>query len=471
MQTVALLHGDQALVDEYNRHVEDKLIAISSTKKGNLCPTVSQNRGMHQLFEDITTFFPFNTFLGYSCVFNAKTDFYRLMSVLLSDLALIFDIRSPTPLQVNTELHARGIIDKSDMANIKVCLLIANEIRLKTYLANNRQKEVLSPVPRYAKIAGKCPNNFHFYPDFDEEVAVRLLSTSWDMHQRCAEFYVAYDKKNEIDIRKLWNSSIQLSEKVLIGHLYIRLQNFPKAFELLEPLSKDSGSPAYTGSLYELGLIYLYYEEYGKSIEYFQKAMEEYSRLEHQSEEVLTAGMSIFTYNLAEALQYNGECKKALIRLEEAIKKHNEIYGEGSLRPELRRLLHRLGSVYTDMGYMQLATQTFQNLELMLVCSGGGFNGELIGVNILMARSLTKTDSSESLIRVEKALHLAHKVYGNDNPSAYLAAIYHSVATVYVSCNRKNEALSWYERSLRMFHLTIGDNPHPGTVLLTRIYG
>ena len=468
MVRVALLYGDPALVDEYDKHVADKLKAISSLAEEGSSSAVGRRRGIQQLSKDIDTFFPFKTFFGLGCAFNAKKDFYRLISLLLSDLALIFNIRYPTPWQVISELQTRGIIDESDMADIKVCLSIANEIRLKTYLTSNKQKEVLSSFPRYFSAntaeqqAEQSPNNSHFYPDFDEDVAVRLLCTSMDIHERCTEFSEKYKNTNEIDTSLLRNTStsFQLSKRCLIGHIYIALSNYPKAFELLEPLSKDSESPGYMKTFSGLGIIYNFHREYAKSIECFEAALEACRRSTQQNDKSLIQDLSIITGDLAQTLNENGEFEKALSTLKEAISKHNEIYGKESRKPELRRLMCQLGVVYGELGKNELAIQTFKHVEWML--SGGGFDGELFNTKALLALTLCWKDCSQALQCAEEALLLAQKLFGNE--SARLAETYQSVGMVYERCSRIEEALSYYQLSLTMHTFRFGDIPHPGTV-------
>ena len=101
MSRAVLLYGDQALLDKYNNGVAKKLNTKSSVKKGKSTETVGFTRGIAQMMLDVETYEPFNSYLGEHCVvgglFDAKKQFYRLISLLLSNLGLIFDIRSPSP--------------------------------------------------------------------------------------------------------------------------------------------------------------------------------------------------------------------------------------------------------------------------------------------------------------------------------------------------------------------------------------
>lgn len=124
MSRALLLYGDEALLNEYNKRVAEKQNRKSSTREGKPSQTVGVIRGMEQMVADIETFGP-STNIVIGALFDTKKQFYRLISLLLSDLGMIFNIRTPSPWQVISELEHRRIITVSESANIKVCLSIA----------------------------------------------------------------------------------------------------------------------------------------------------------------------------------------------------------------------------------------------------------------------------------------------------------------------------------------------------------
>ena len=155
---------------------------------------------------DVDIYHPNKCYLGsyytVGAIFDAKKEFYRVISLLLSDLGLIFDIRSPSPWHVIAELCTRGIIGESDKASIKECLSIANEIRLKAYYAYNKQKEILSPIPRYTSTTKQSTGELIFN-DFNEDILVNFLSTSNDIHTRCHKFCLKFYEEDKIDVSLL----------------------------------------------------------------------------------------------------------------------------------------------------------------------------------------------------------------------------------------------------------------------------
>ena len=352
MSRVALLYGEQALLDEYNNHVTKKLQSVDFTQEigqmhisnnsFNTLPksslSVGFTRGICQLIEDTATYHPFD-FLGKipaGGLFHTKKHFYLLISLLLTDLGLVFDIRSPSPWQVISELQNQDIFSESDSANLKVCLSIANEIRLKAYFANCGQKELFSPLLQGPDTTQQSTDD-PIFRDFDEDTLVRLLSTSYDMHRRCHEFCFKYARQRKVDARILRNPFFP-SKALVMSTLYSRLQNFPKALECLKSISKNS--PDYDQCLRVRGQHHMLKKDWKKAIECFETGLE-YSQSPSNS--------LSFHLNLATCLIKRFQFKKAKIKLEESMKLHDEIYGEGSETEILSCLMIDLGTLFDEL--------------------------------------------------------------------------------------------------------------------------
>jgi tetratricopeptide (TPR) repeat protein len=460
LSRVALIFGEQALLDEYNKRVAKKLNKTSSTAKDQSTATVGFARGMKQLGIDLALYHPHSNYLGQHCVvgalFDAKKQFYRLVSLLLSDLEMIFDLRCPSPWQVISALQARGILSVSDSANVNVCLSIANEIRLKTYFANKGQKELLSPVTEN-KNTTEQSNDPPIFRYFDEDILVRLLSISNVIHRHFDSFFSTYIQQRQIDTSLLGDLSLDVASKTTIGTLYYRLQNLPKALEWMESEPKDSLD--YPVSLMGQGLIYEEYGEYEKSIKCYEHALDVY----HQNEENSHFNELSCLNNLAYSLLHFGQYDRARDVLEKAIQKHNEIYGGEDNLITLSRLKQKLGSVNHELGNTESAINIFKEVEEMLKRLHQVPDNDFIALFFSIASSLTELDKhAQSLEYVERALHLSKKLFGSADLSHELASTYISAAIVYEHCNRNDEAFSLYKQSLECVQSVFGDNPHPG---------
>ena len=464
MSRATLLYGKQALLDEYNDCVAEKL--NSKSLQGKSSNTIGVMRGMQQMMVDVETYGQSFTksYLAVGALFDIKKEFYRLISLLLSDLGIIFGIRSPSPWQVILELQTQEIITKSDSANIKICLSIANEIRLKTYFANKGQKELFSPVPQHINEATEPSDDVPIFCDFDEDVLVRLLSTSDDMSIKCREFCIKFIKQDKIDVG-IFQSSYPVSSKPSqLGNLYLRLQKFHKALEWMESESKDS--PSYGRSLTSRGHIHLHFGEYDKGLKCFEEALQWHL----QNEKISDPNMLWCFHSVSCALMYMRKYSMAISRLEEAICKHSEIYGEGSETFLLAGLMQDLGHAYLDMGELELADKTCREVEQMYKRFTNISDADMILFYIYMAVSLSKLAQQEQALEyIELALQLGYKIYGRNTTSTNLARIYSCAGVVYFGY-QNDKALFFFERSLEFFQCIIGDHFHHGKIISDSIF-
>lgn len=456
----SLLYGDQTLLTDYNERVAEKMNAKSSETDVGCAKTVGVVRGMQQMMADVENYDPSSSYLGMNFsvggLFNAKKQFYRLISLLVSDLGMIFDIRSPSPWQVISELQARGITSVSESDSMKVCLSIANEIRLKTYFANKGQKELFSPVREYENTAEQSIEAAPTFRDFDEDVLVRLLSTSNDMFTRCHKFCLKWIQQGKIDESVFRNPSPAYSRRVSLGFLYFRLQNLHKALEWMKSVPIDS--PDYGKSKEGQGHIYFQLSDYAKSVECFEEALQCY----YQSDELSATDLLSCIGSLGFTLLRIGKYKVAIIRLEEAISKHCDVFGEGSQTVLLATLMQKLGYTHYELGDMGLAVKILKAVQEMQ----NGFSKipdeQDINLNVFIALSLSKVDQhDEALKYIERGLELSHKIYGANNLNLNLARVYNLAGLVYArksSC----KAVSFFKRCLEIHQLLFGDNPHRG---------
>ncbi|CAB3978240.1 tetratricopeptide repeat 28-like [Paramuricea clavata] len=268
------------------------------------------------------------------------------------------------------------------------------------------------------------------FGDFDEDILVHFLSTSNDIHTRCHKFCFKFHQEGKIDVNLLRNPSFRSSKATLFGHLYFRLQHFPKALEWFESVPKNSADEF--DSLCGQGSIYLEYGEYVKSVECFEKALEIY----YQNEQPLDITLLACVNNLAMALRNMGQYKKAGVKMEEAIEKHHQAYGEDSETVILSSLMLNLGIGYASDD-PRSAIGTYEVVEGMHNRLMDVPDQHAIGLSLNMACSLSELNQLErSLEYMKRALQLGHQVYGKNNQSSKLAQIYKTAGTVYKNCNQ-----------------------------------
>ena len=457
MSRAVLLFGDEALLNEYNKRVAEKQNRKSSATEGKPLQTVGVIRGMQQMMADIETFDPYtNTAVGVGALFDTKKQFYRLISLLLSNLGMIFDIRTPSPWQIISELERRGIITVSESANIKVCLSIANEVRIKTYFANNGQNELFSPVPEFANPA-KHSVEIPVFRDFNEDMLVRLLNTSDEMCERCRDFCFKWVQDDKIDCSIFQNPPRGSSKAVQLGFHYLRLQHLHKALEWLKSAPKESSD--YGRCLDGQGHIYAQFGKLDKSIQCYEEGLQ--WRFQNKKSPDL---LLLCINNLASVLIVAKKIKMATAKLEEAICKHKEMFGERSPSVILMLLMQNLGYAYCTFGNVILAVKTLKAAEEMQKRLATVYDGNIIIQNICMALSFSELNQHEQAEEyMERAIRHSHKLYGENNLSINLARVYNEAGSVHAR-KRSNKAVSFFERSLEFYQQVFNDSPHIGKI-------
>ena len=456
MTRVTLLYGEETLLVEYNKRVAEKLNEKSSEKTmRKSSSSVGFTRGIRQMKEDIVTYDPSNTYFKSPAggFFDTKKDFYRLISLLLTDLGLVFGIRSPSPWQVISELRKLDIITESGSTKFKECLSNANEIRIKTYFANGGQKELFSPLRQNPDTAEESTEH-PIFRVFDEDILVRLLSDSYVLQERCFAFYLKYVQEDEVD-HSIFQDTLSSSGELMRSNIYSRLQNFNKSLDILESISKDS--PKYAQCVNARGNHHSRKKNWEKAIECYEDALQ-YSQ--NRSDNLL------FYCNLAECLIKCSRLEKAEAKLEEAIKLHDEIYGKGSETVILSQLMLERGALYYKRKDTQSAIETFQRVEQMQKRMTRCNDIHVINVNSSIAWVYSDVRQSDrALDHLNRALCLSHKMLGEGNLSSELLKIYYNAAVVYRKCGRYDDASSMLERSLKLADSLYGDRAHPGKIV------
>ena len=153
----------------------------------------------------------------------------------------------------------------------------------------------------------------------------------------------------------------------------------------------------------------------------------------------------------------------ATVKLEKAILKHKEIFGESSPSMILMLLMLNLGYAYCDIGNASLAVKTLKAAEEMQRFTRV-FDEYIISLNTYMALSFSKLDQHEQAEEyMERAIRHSHKLYDENNLSIHLAYVYNVAGLVHTR-KRSNKAVSFFERSLEFHEQVFSDSPHVGKI-------
>jgi predicted nucleotidyltransferase len=165
MATSMFITGDEELVKVYNVKVKERLQAPS----GEDMWTNGSKRGFECLNE---TFQDFSINLDWheaGKVFNVKKELYRFPSLVLNSLTLYYNLDTRNTWDVVEEMQGKQLITEDEAHNLSFVLAVASELRLRSYLGKNEQRERMTGLPSEI-----------MQPDLAESVAAKAGATQLD---------------------------------------------------------------------------------------------------------------------------------------------------------------------------------------------------------------------------------------------------------------------------------------------------
>lgn len=148
LSTVTLIDGNENLVYAYQEQLYDAYNCPSST-----FPTLTRKKAaaITELQDIIVRYNPkLGDQLQEGKPYEVKKEIYRLPSLILEALNHFYDLGKHNPWECIDVLQQKKIISQEAAENLKVAVSIATEMRLRTYLENQGQKEkmaILQPLP------------------------------------------------------------------------------------------------------------------------------------------------------------------------------------------------------------------------------------------------------------------------------------------------------------------------------------
>ncbi|KAI8518279.1 hypothetical protein Bbelb_042960 [Branchiostoma belcheri] len=142
LRKVCLITGDQRMVNQYERLVNQYLDSPSHVQG----LAVRTERALRTLCTDMETF-NIHRIPRRAEPFNVKKFVYRLSSLVVDSLGLLVGSDEKTAAAILSEMTNQTIIHKVNGHHLQVAAAIADETRMRTYIANGGQKELASFWP------------------------------------------------------------------------------------------------------------------------------------------------------------------------------------------------------------------------------------------------------------------------------------------------------------------------------------
>ncbi|XP_019646298.1 PREDICTED: uncharacterized protein LOC109486835 [Branchiostoma belcheri] len=265
LRTATLIKGDQSLVDEYRQAVFDILDSPVSDVDNT---TVGQKMALQTLSEDVNLFDPtalhdpsrsgFGLLFG--CAYDVKKMIFRLISCTMQSIGLLSSTKCDRLEDILLYLEQRGLITSLVRHNIRIAAAIADELRLKTYVANRGQKELISTLPKFEQKNTNFPKTGQlFYLQQNPDMLHRFYFTSYPYHETMKTVIRNANESGYSTLEGMISSSfpdsgIYDNSPLIRGLMYFDFFEYDKAEECFLDVLKDN--PGNRVALWNLLQIY-----------------------------------------------------------------------------------------------------------------------------------------------------------------------------------------------------------------------
>ena len=253
--SVCFLYGDENLVTTY----QQKLSAM-------LTDTTRVVSFQHQIVEVIKNILEKygngNLELDvFGMQQNVKKEVYRLVSLLVEQIAKYFGIFGKSSWQSIREMCERKILTMESARNLLVALSFTTELRLKCYQKHGMQKEALPTVPQLS-LSGNDDG-----PNTEISTIIRLYKSIFPLTNT---MFQAFENPSNIH-SVFFNANLYDDTPFSEGMAYTRMLNLPKALVCFDLVKESMDDVTKVKVLFLQAYCYYMMGRFHKALECCQK--------------------------------------------------------------------------------------------------------------------------------------------------------------------------------------------------------
>ena len=248
----------------------------------------------------------------------------------------------------------------------------------------------------------------------------------------------------------------QIADDLKIGEREIfveKLDKIPHAEAIVKNI--DIESENYATLLHNTASIYYEQGEYGKALEWFDRALKIYEKILGK-DNLLTATTH---NNIAGVYSEQGEYGKALEWFDRALKIYEKVLEKDNFLTVTT--YNNIAGVYSEQGEYGKALELFERVIKIYEKVLGKDNPKIAATyNNIAGVYCNLKQYGKALEWFDRAVKIYEKVFGKEHPDT--ATIYNNIAFVYHEQREYGKALEWFDRALKVREKVLGKE-HPDT--------
>eukprot|EP00058_Branchiostoma_floridae_P007085 XP_002592573.1 hypothetical protein BRAFLDRAFT_68895 [Branchiostoma floridae] len=453
LRRVVLLTGEDALVTEYMEKLERITMSDLLSRSQSRLSAIQILREIKEKHSNIE---PTGKLL------NVKKDLYRFPGVAIEVLALCRQITLASTWSVIDELKETGMINEENASHLTVLTSISAELRLRAYLNNGGQQDVMSPLTQMK------------YQSKPQEVSETILSSVFHIPdvQVLFRYYC-----RAIPLKKYIPASVQSQAKNEMttpildtshecrGRIATNLFLYNRAKQHLELALTDAGDNMVKRLeiLDELGTLWAFFDDCKEGVRVFEESLK--VRKSIHGDNTAHPGIAASLNNIGWSWSELSDDKKAVSYYEQSLSMQKTLYGDKTAHPDIATSLNNLGSSWSDLGDHKKALSYFeQSLSMQKTLYGDNTAHPEIAktLNNLVSSWSELGDHETALSYYEQLLTMQKTMYGSNTAHPDVAKTLFNLGLSWFKLSNHKKAISFYEQSLRMKTTVYGNNmAHP----------
>jgi len=383
-------------------------------------------------------------------LFSIKKDIYRF-----SDRIIIEIINLTSDVIQNSWYINKLDINEKAKQNIYLALSISTELRLRTYISNNSQRENLS-VLTYYELELKEENNFKVLDKVFYLKDIRLLHRYY--YTIVPLINIIVDSYTQEQIRRALNLMTFFDNNLLIkGLVYKRSVQYYSAIRVLEAIDADHESPKINDYI-KLTLAGLY-QEIGK----YERAYEIYKKLldKEMSDQRNDHKIAFLLSSIGNIFHLLGKYREALEYQKQSLEIGKQIYKEHS-----SFIAEALGSIGATMQSLGKYKEALECQKQSIKIKKQIYKGDHLNIAVCL-RNISATLQSlgilEEALKFSKlSLEMNKRIYKGTHSEVIISL--NNIGNILASLDKYEEALKYNVESLEMSKL-IYEDVHTDLVL------
>ena len=417
-----------------------------------------------QIIDDLESFTVSSNILklNSSTSINIKALFYRSITLFITALGQIYNIRASSSFEIIEELAAKKLITEYAKHKLMFAVALACEIRLKWYMKSKRQNDKIyskskhkTAVELLLNLIGKA-NIFLFFQtayalqcDISKRMVLKKKHFYTNPNIFTCNLHLVFGKLEDVVFIKLDEAESNLNILKYLKNFDEVMKQFENARKLKTEITASDKNLA--TDLQTIGSDLLDMNKYDEALNYLQRArkIKKQVSLDLNKDESFAATL----HEIGSCLFHMNKYDEALKYLQRAMKIKKQVSLDINADKSIAATLHEIGNCLLKMkkhdkalDYLQQAMEIDGQVSLDLNTD----ESFAVTLHTIGCYFLEMNKHEKALGYLQQAMKIKEQVSLNINTDESFADTLHEIGNCLLAMNKEDEALKYLQQAIKI---------------------